>query len=115
MNLLQSISNQARQEHTIELPDGRTFLFELYYIELQRGWFIENLVFEEFTLKGLRVVNSPNILHQFRNKLPFGISCRTEGGREPQFIDDFNESVSKLYILNQDEVAQFARFLVGQV
>lgn len=66
----------------------------------------------DFILQGVRISVSPNILHQWRNQIPFGIGC-TCSGREPTQQNDFASGAANLYLLTQQEVNQYAEFLSG--
>lgn len=107
------VTNAALQQQTLTLDDGTSFSFTLYYRPLQRGWFITNLTYGDFILAEMRVVNSPNMLNQWRNKLPFGLSCLTAGNREPTLQEDFQSEAAKLYVLTHAEVDEFAEYLTG--
>lgn len=115
MYLIQQITNDFLQKQTLTLPDGSTFDLTLYFMPLQNGWFIKNLTYNNFVLNNLRITNSPNILHQFKNQIPFGIACYSKDNREPTQQQDFSSGASKLYYLTSDEVTYFAQVLNGQV
>lgn len=110
---IQRISNDALQVQTLVLDDGTAFSITLYYRPIQRGWFINELVYGDFILRGVRVVNSPNMLNQWRNKLPFGLACFTVGNREPTLQEDFKSEAAKMYVLTNAEVKEFAGYLTG--
>jgi len=111
MNQITQISDNALQKQTIILDDGTTFTFTLYFVPLQQGWFITELTYGTFTLRGLRVTNSVNMLNQWRNIIPFGLACLSTANREPGLQQDFSSGASKLYILNQVDIAEYARIL----
>lgn len=113
MLLIQQITSDALQTQTLVLQDGTTLGLTLYFRPLQYGWFINSLTYLTFKLNGLRVCNSPNMLHQFRNQLPFGLACFSTGNREPSQQQDFSSGTSKLYILTAGEVAQYTGYLAG--
>jgi len=52
-------------------------------------------------------VTSPNILRNYKNILPFGISIITEDGSEPFLIDDFSTGRVGFFVLNKEEVESF--------
>lgn len=85
----------------------------LVYKELQQGWFI-SFDFEDFSANNVRVVSSGNFLHQFRNLIPFGLSCVVEADQEPMLLEDFTSGRASLYLLNSDEVAAFSEVISGQ-
>jgi hypothetical protein len=108
-----NITLDSRQRQTVALPDGTSFRMVLYYVPLQYGWFLPEISYQDFIVNGLRVVNSPNLLHQFRNQIPFGLACFTEDKREPMFQEDFNSGFAKLYVLTEAEKEEFTEYLAN--
>ena len=115
MYLIENITTDPRQKRTLILPDGKTITLEIYFVPMQLGWFITNLEYDDFQLKGIRITNQPNILYQWKNQIPFGLACFSQGDREPTLQDDFSTGASKLYILTEDEVEEYSDILDGQV
>ena len=113
MLLITQVSSNPLQERTFLLGDGSQFTFSLYFVPLQAGWFIPQLVYGDFTINGLRISNSPNMLHQFRNQLPFGLACYSDANREPALQEDFSSNASRLYVLTADEVQEYQGYLTG--
>jgi hypothetical protein len=116
MRRIEQVTDDAAQKQRITLPDGTTFEFTMRFYPQQYGWFITELTYGEmFTLRGMRICVSPNILHQFRNKLPFGIACFSANSREPSLQEDFSSGAAQLYVLDRDEVEYVTDFYNGQV
>lgn len=113
MLLVQQVTADALQQQTLILPDGSSILLQLYFRPMQYGWFVNILSYKSFTLNGLRVTNSPNMLHQFKNKLPFGLACYSADNREPTQQNDFSSGASKLYVLTADEVLAYSEYLTN--
>jgi hypothetical protein len=113
MNLIQQITSDPFQQQTLILPDGSSFLLQMYWAPQQYSWAITQLVYKSFTLNGLRISNSPNMLNQFQNQLPFGLACFSTNNREPSQQQDFSSGASQLYVLTAAEVAQYQAFLVS--
>lgn len=111
MLLIQQITSDALQQQTLVLPTGDTFLLQLYFRPMQYGWFINQLTYGDFQLQGLRISNNPNLLYQWRNKLPFGLACYSSSGREPSQQEDFSSGASKLYVLTAAEVRAYTEIL----
>lgn len=111
MFLIQQITSDPFQKQTLVLEDGTSLTLVLNFIPMQYGWFIQSLTYQTFTLQGLRICNSPNMLNQFRNQIPFGLACYSDGNREPSQQEDFSSGASKLYILSAAEVAQYMELL----
>lgn len=112
---IQHLTQDARQKQTLVLPDGTQIRIELYFVPMQLGWFITELTYGDFTLSGLRISNSPNMLHQFRNQLPFGLACFSAQEREPSQQEDLQSGATKLYILTAAEVEAYTEYLSGQI
>lgn len=111
MLLIQQIASNPFQKQTLTLDDGSSVAITMYFRSMQLGWFITELTRGSFTLNELRITNSPNMLHQFKNQIPFGLACYSKGNREPSQQNDFLSGASKLYILTAAEVAQYTSFL----
>ena len=111
MFLIQQITNDPLQKQTLILPDGTSLSLTVNFVPMQYGWFITSLIYGSFTLNGLRITNSPNMLHQFKNQIPFGLACFSTNNREPSQQQDFSSGASQLYILSSAEVAQYAGLL----
>lgn len=110
---IQNLTSYPLQTQTLVLADGTTFALTIYYIPMQYGWFITNLTYGDFVLRGLRITNSPNMLYQWQNVIPFGLACFTATNREPTQQEDFSSGASKLYILSQTECEEYAAYING--
>lgn len=113
MKVIRHITDSPKQELSVLLDDGTFFTMEVYYIPLQQGWFINKLTYEDFTVYGIRICNSPNLLHQFRNLIPFGLACFSEDKREPLLQIDFVEQNCELFVLTADEVDAYQEIVVS--
>ncbi len=114
MYQVNQITNDPLQSQSLVLPDGTTIEVTLYFIQQQVGWFFRSLTYGDFVITGMRITNSPNMMHQYRNLIPFGIACYSNNDREPTQIQDFSSGASVLYILTAAEVAAYTAFLNGQ-
>lgn len=99
------------QKQNLILQDGSSFVLTIQFVPMQFGWFIVNLTYKDFQLNGVRITNSPNMLHQFRNQIPFGLACYSVANREPSQQNDFLSGNSKLYVLSESEVLEYTRLL----
>lgn len=108
MILIDRLSENAIQLFYLKDEDGNQIQVRLRYLATQEYWVVD-IEHEDFTLNGFRVVNSPNFLRQFRNKIPFGIDCVVEGRRDPYYIDDFSSQKAQLMLLTKIEVDQVER------
>lgn len=110
---VQNLTADTRQKQNLVLPSGEIISLSIYFIPQQLGWFITNLTYQNFVLNGVRISNSPNMLYQFRNQIPFGLACVSTQKREPTQQEDFASGASLLYILSEAEVEAYTEFLSG--
>jgi hypothetical protein len=66
-------------------------------------WFL-NIEFGDKTINGLRVCRNANLLYQYQKTLPFGLFVGTDGGVEPNKIDDFSTGRFTLNVMNESDV-----------
>ena len=111
MLLIQQVTSDPLQLRKLVLADGSQVQMSFYFRPMQSGWFVNEMIYGTFILQGLRITNSPNMLNQFRNQIPFGFACFSTNNREPSLQQDFSSGASKLYILTQEEVIAYAEFL----
>lgn len=106
MQILDTISNDAKQKHTILLDtDSSLIVIRLVYKPTQLGWFMDvEYEAKNFAVYGLRITTNINILNQWRNLLPFGIICYCDNVQEPLSIEDFLVRRAYLGILSKEEV-----------
>lgn len=110
-----NISNAAKQRLNLVTPEGELIVMSIEYKPLQYGWFITELTYNDFVLRGVRLVTSPNVLYQFKNKLPFGLCIKNKNNFEPMLQQDFSSGNSTMFILTSDEVEQLENFLSGEI
>lgn len=108
MQTIEDISNEARQKHTILLAeDSSRIILEFTYKPDVLGWFLdvtyENL---NFSVRGLRIVTTSNLLNQWRNILPFGILVQCKDAQDPLLLEDFLVKRARISILSKEEVQQ---------
>lgn len=115
MYQIQQITVDPFQRRTLVLPDGNQISLTLAFYPMQLGWFVTELTYQTFVLRGLRITVSPNMLFQFKNQIPFGLACFAQQNREPTQQQDFSSGAAKLYLLTQEDVEQFSELLSGQV
>lgn len=112
---IQQVTNDPKQKRTLILPDGSTVDMQMRYVPMQLGWYLDYLVYGNFTIRGVRITNNVNILHQFMNIIPFGLACFSSQKREPTQLEDFQSGHSKLYILTAEETQFYDGRLRGEV
>jgi hypothetical protein len=115
MYLIQNITSNPSQAQTLILPNGQQTNLTISYYPQQYAWFIVSLTYGTFTLTGIQITTNPNLLHQWRNQLPFGLACFVSGNREPTQQQDFSSGAAQLYILSAAEVVAYQTHLVSGV
>ena len=105
MRKITEINSSAKQRLTIVGENNEQIPFKLFFNPTQRTWFFD-IEFEGLVIKGRRLSTAPNILHQWRNKLPFGIMCIRDDGLDPFLVDDFQTGKAVLFLLNGVEKQQ---------
>lgn len=105
MKLIDALTSDANQSVSVVLDDGTKVDLTFNYKESQQGWFYTLVYGAVLTINNRRLVNSPNMLRQFRGILPFGIACIVNDGLEPVYIDDLSNGRVSVYIMNPTDVA----------
>lgn len=105
MKQLDRINDQAYQRFFLTGNPGQRITMTLRFLASQSLW-VMDLSLNTVSVNGLQVINSPNLLRQFRNTLPFGISCQTKDGYDPYYVNDFSTKRAALFLLTQAEVEQ---------
>lgn len=117
MYQVQQITTDSTQNLNLLLPDGTAIQLTLNFKPMMLGWFIQAISYTKgnisFALNNLRIVVSPNMLHQWRNIIPFGIACQSVANREPSLQQDFSSGNSNLYVLTPEEVEEFEELING--
>ncbi len=103
MKQITSITNDANQILSMVLDDGSKVNMSLNYWPNQSGWFY-SLNYGQFSVSNRRMVNSPNMLRQFRSIIPFGLCCTIIDGYELIYQDDFTSGRASLYVLNSEDL-----------
>ena len=101
------INDSSPQQLAIQLPDGTTVTWTLTYVPQQLGWFF-NLSWDgqtpAFVINGNRLVTYPNILRQYRNLIPFGLTIATIDGSEPTWQETFIDGTTTVVLLDEADV-----------
>ncbi|MDR3244664.1 MAG: hypothetical protein LBT79_07950 [Elusimicrobiota bacterium] len=114
MQTIENLTSESNQKHTIIIETGEKLVIELFYCSTQIGWYI-NASLNDWSIKGIRVVNSPNLLRQFNNVISFGIACDVNDLNEPLSIQDFLVGRANLHILNKEDVNYIEEMLNAKI
>ncbi len=102
MKTITSLKATARQYFKTPLATGQYVETTLRFLPAISQW-VADVTYEDFELTGMRVCNSPNILTQYSEIIPFGISINVADGGEPFMIDDFSSGRATFSILSAEE------------
>lgn len=107
MQIITSLTKSTWQFYELVVYNNSTAKFTLRYYPRMMSWYFD-IEYEDVIINCVKVVLHPNILRQFKNKLPFGLMVYTDNNSavEPFQITDFQTGRVKLAILNSDEVEQ---------
>ena len=112
MKLIDRITENALQTMILTGNAGQKIDLSMRYMPSQQGWFMD-VVYGDFSVYGVRVVASPNMLRGFRNKIPFGLLCTTLQGVDPYRINDFATGYAKMYLMTADDVINIEGSVYG--
>jgi len=110
MRYLNKITAQAYQRFALTGNPGQRTVATLRYLPSQEIWSLD-IEYNDFTLRGIAITQSPNMLRAYKNLIPFGLVCQTIDGLDPMFIDDFATQRARLYLLTADEVEEIEQGL----
>jgi hypothetical protein len=102
MKEITGIKENANQSLNFVLEDGNTFTIDLQFRSNVNAWYY-TITSDVFTIRNKRLVNSPNVLFQYKNILKFGISVISNDGQDPAFITDFSTGRIRLFVIENTE------------
>lgn len=99
------LTNASKQQLVVIGEDGELVTMNLVYSSTQEAWNI-SFEYDGITINGMQLTVSPNILHNYKNILPFGIVCTSTDGQEPKYIEDFQDERVELFMVSLAEREQ---------
>lgn len=105
MRYIDRITDDARQQLLLNGNEGQIITLSLRFMPSQRIW-VMDVVEGAFSLYGVNVVASPNLLQNYSNLIRFGFTCTTENGVDPYRITDFLDGTAKLFLMAPDDVLE---------
>lgn len=84
---------------------GIQITLNLRFMPRIQQW-IMGVSYGSVSIQGITVTCGQNILRQWANIFPFGISCIRTDGLDPYQVGDFANQTANLYLLNAADVAQ---------
>lgn len=107
MRLIKGLTSQPKQKFTMTADTGEIVFFSLSYNDRTRLWYIGidcQLETKRFTIRKMALTLFPNILHQFSDIIPFGITVKSKDNTMPFLLNDFETERIKIYLLSKDDV-----------
>lgn len=111
-NLSEKLQDYPYQELTIVTSDGESFTLTLRYLPTQYYWILD-IDGEAFSVHGLRLCNSPNMLDKYLNICPFGLKVDTVDDIDPMTVDAFTTGYCTIKYLNHDECLLIREYFNG--
>lgn len=105
MRQITTLNDTSKQQFRFSIDGYDAAEIYLEFKPQQEGWFMNLIWGDVFTLNQTRVVVSPNLLRQFVNVLPFGITIVGPEAIDPFSIDAWLNGW-EFYVLDQDDLDQ---------
>lgn len=105
MTKIDNLTNFADQQSDLILDDGSVASLNMVYNASTERW-IANVFYNGKTYNGIGLCDHPNILRQWKNVLPFGLSVATSDQTDPFDINDFSSGRVGMFLLNSADVQQ---------
>jgi hypothetical protein len=106
--ILTGLTDNPNQQWPITIPDGTTATLSLVYRPQQLGWFYD-LSWDGNTPpwqnNGRRLVAGPNVLRQYRNQIPFGLTVSTGNNLDPFAQTAFIDGTCTLLLLDPVDIS----------
>lgn len=112
MQAITNLSDEADQITKVVLDDGSVVTFEFIYQAAIERWTM-NVAHTDLTVNGVNLCAGPNVLRDWRNLIPFGLSCLSTDGADPFYIEDFASGRITVYVLTAAEVAAVETTVFG--
>lgn len=103
MRQINKLNSDARQEAFLTGNAGQRIKMTLRFMPTLRLW-IFGCTLGDFTIDGIPVLCSENMLRGYKNLIDFGIACWTRDGLDPRDITDFETGYAVMYLLNRDDI-----------
>lgn len=102
MIILNSLTNYPAQKFKVVGENKEQISIVLRYMPSVQQWKMD-ISSGDFKAYGVVLVNSPNILRQWKNILSFGLAVSSIDGADPIYLDDFSKGRIVLSVLNTIE------------
>lgn len=103
MKPINKLTSEPFQRTFLTGNPGQRIVMDLRYNPTQQIW-VADFTLGAFSVRGISVTASPNILRNYRNIIPFGIMVLTLDGQDPRGITDFQSEYCLMMLLSQEDV-----------
>ena len=107
MRFLVEITSNPHQTYNLKTDEGDNITITLRYCPSQQMWMLNTSYKSLWTLNGIKVVDDINILKQYENIIPYGISCISDDFIDPFLVTDFSTQRCKLFLLNSADILAY--------
>ena len=114
MKQISTLSSSPRQKLNFITESGKTIDMTFRYLATQSRWVLDFSYENGFSVNGLAVVCSPNMLDKYRNMIDFGINVMSVDWQDPWSITSFSDGLCAVSVLNDEEKNMAARYLDGE-
>lgn len=100
---INGISDEPKQTFRLNvLNSDEKATLTMTWRDTQNAWFID-VSYLQFSVKNLKLCRSPNVLGQFKNRIPFGIACGSTNKQDPLTLESFRDKVCFLFTLTAED------------
>lgn len=116
MKQITQFTNDFKQILSPTLEDGTVFEFSLNFKQQEEFW-MYSIKYKNLIINNCKLVLSSNLLHQWKNILPFGLLCTSTDspGQEvdPFLLNDLSSGRVKIFIMTTAEVTELENQING--
>lgn len=103
MTQVDNLTEFSDQVASLIIADGSVATVRFKFDAATERWRID-VAHEEHIFNGVGLCCHPNILRQWRNVIPFGLSCITSDQTDPFTFSDLSTGRAKIYLLSEADV-----------
>lgn len=103
MLYINKLTADAQQSLNLTGLPGIQIAMTLRYMPRTQSW-VMGVTWGDVSIQGIQVVGSLNLLRQWRNIIPFGITCICPDGLDPYQLTDYVNQRASLYLLDAADV-----------
>jgi hypothetical protein len=102
MRQITALTADSKQRYILVGEGNLRITIILYYMPRSQGWYM-NLDDGSFSVNGIRVGVSYNILYKFKNLINYGIAITSTDGLDPFYINDFTSGRIRFLLLDKND------------